>query len=245
MRRLPGILASCAVSLLVVIFTGGGFAGEKAVGGDPPFTLKRLEPIPVKAEVADTETTLFNPRNPFSIFINYELGMHCVGFDISYCCIIPPYNSIQAQAVQAGLHGDRPRLLSPADGFRLHYAVKDNTYSEGNKMKYWQVLKDVTGTGTMNAPGDNMANYVWTHLFIYRDLEGSLPAKGEGAKRLRVGREIPVNIDSGPSGFPAGIWTTPGRRGAMSSLPIHCCPRSGMSLCGSLHRTSGTPWACL
>ena len=202
MRRLPGILAFCAVSLLVMIFIGGGFAGEKAAGGDPPFTLKRLEPIPVKAEGAGTETTLFNPRNPFSIFINYELGMHCVGFDISYCCIIPPYNSIQAQAVQAGLHGDRPRLLSPGDGVRLHYAVKDNTYSEGNKMKYWQVLKDVTGTGTMNAPGDNMANYVWTHLFIYRDLEGSLPAKGEEAKRLRVGREIPVNVDSGPSGKP-------------------------------------------
>ena len=101
-----------------MIFIGGGFAGEKAAGGDPPFTLKRLEPIPVKAEGAGTETTLFNPRNPFNIFINYELGMHCVGFDMSYCCIIPPYNSIQAQAVQTACTAKDPRLLSPGGQVR-------------------------------------------------------------------------------------------------------------------------------
>ncbi len=39
----------------------------------------------------------YNPKNPYNIFSNYELGMHCVGFDVSYCCIIPSYNSIQAQ----------------------------------------------------------------------------------------------------------------------------------------------------
>ena len=47
--------------------------------------------------------------------------MHCVGFDISYCCIIPPYNSIQAQAVQSGLGGGLPRLLTPGDGVKLRY----------------------------------------------------------------------------------------------------------------------------
>ena len=42
--------------------------------------------------------------------------MHCVGFDISYCCVIPPYNSIQAQAVKTGEHGRLPGLISPDDG---------------------------------------------------------------------------------------------------------------------------------
>ena len=67
-------------------------------------------------------------------------------------------------------------------------------------MKYWRALKDVRGTGTMDGPNDNMANYVWTHLFIYKDLEGTLPDKPEAFQRLHIGREIPVNIDAGPSG---------------------------------------------
>ena len=69
-------------------------------------------------------------------------------------------------------------------------------------MKYWQVLKDVSGSGTMNDPNDNMANYVWDHLFIYKDLEGTIPKNSEPFKRLHIGEEIPVNIDSGPSGKP-------------------------------------------
>ena len=30
----------------------------------------------------------------YRIMMNYELGMHCTGFDFEYCCILPPYNSI-------------------------------------------------------------------------------------------------------------------------------------------------------
>ena len=26
--------------------------------------------------------------------------MHCTGFDFSYCCVLPPYNSILAQVVK-------------------------------------------------------------------------------------------------------------------------------------------------
>ena len=144
--------------------------------------------------------TLYDPKNPYTIFINYELGMHCVGFDISYCCVIPPYNSIQAQAVRTGAGGELPQLLSPDDGLQLYYSVRDNSYSEGNKMRYWQVSKDVFGDGKMDKPGDNMANYVWTHLFIYKDLEGTMPPDWTEAKRLHVGKEIQVPIDSGPTG---------------------------------------------
>ena len=144
--------------------------------------------------------TLYDPRDPFAIFINYELGMHCVGFDISYCCIIPPYNSIQAQAIKTGMKGELPRLLSPDDGISLTYSVRDNSYSEGNKMKYWQVPKDVNGNGRMDDPGDSMANYVWTHLFIYKDLEGTIPSDWSDENRLFVGKQIQVPIDAGPTG---------------------------------------------
>jgi len=184
-------LASALLSL--VAFDTGGTGNTGAPDKDPPFGLSRLGSsggIP----------GFFNPRSPYNIMINYELGMHCVGFDISYCCIIPPYNSIEAQAIESGLNGMRPRLLTPQDGISLHYGIRDNTYSEGNKMKYWQVAKDVSGTGAMNSPNDNMANYVWNHLFIYQDLNGTLPEKPEKGQRRYVGREIPVNIDSGPTG---------------------------------------------
>jgi hypothetical protein len=164
-----------------------------------PFKLTALKKVKAKNK-AGKRVTLYDPRNPYEIFINYELGMHCVGFDISYCCVIPPYNSIQAQAVRSGVDGGLPTLLSPDDGMQLHYSVRDNTYSEGNKMRYWEVAKDVSGDGRMDEPGDNMANYVWTHLFIYKDLEGTIPPDWTEASRLHIGKEIQVPVDSGPSG---------------------------------------------
>jgi len=91
-------------------------------------TPQPLEDVRLKEEVT------YDPRNSYSIFINYELGMHCVGFDVSYCCIIAPYNSVQAQVVRAGLGGEMPRLLSPDDKVKLYYHIEDNSYSEGNKM---------------------------------------------------------------------------------------------------------------
>src|SRR5512139_1856612 len=196
-RHLHYLLLPAAILMAALALSSG--ADQRAYDRNPPFKLTLLDRVTVKTGQAE-KTTLSNPRNPYGIFINYELGMHCVGFDVSYCCIIPPYNSIQAQVVKSGAAGDKPRLLSPADDIRLHYHVRDNSYSEGNKMKYWQVLKDADGNGSMSDPGDNMANYVWNHLFIYRDLEGTIPEGPPGPGRLYIGRDIRVNIDSGPSG---------------------------------------------
>ena len=183
-----------AVCILIVtaVFVS---AEDSPYDTNPPFGTGNLEQVKLAGGV-----TAFNPRNPYNIFINYELGMHCVGFDISYCCVIPPYNSVQAQSVKAGTGGGLPMLLAPDDGYSLYYHIKDNSYSEGNKMKYWEVRKDVFGNGNTNDPGDNMANYVWTHLFIYKDLEGTLPPDPANAKRLHVGKEIQVPVDSGPTG---------------------------------------------
>ncbi len=200
MKRYSALFVLFQAAMLILIFTVVFAGDEKMYDAGPPFKLNLLKSMRAKIDRAGKEETVYNPKNSYSIFINYELGMHCVGFDVSYCCIIPPYNSVQAQAVQSGSNGERPRLLSPDDKVKLYYYVKDNSYSEGNKMKYWQVLKDVDGNGTMGDPGDNMANYVWDHLFIYRDLEGTLPEDPEQSKRLHIGKEIPVNIDSGPSG---------------------------------------------
>lgn len=198
-KKFPGLFilwsVVLSISTIIIYVVAAAAIREQEYDVNPPFELSLLHPYE-----ATSGTYFFDPKNPYNIFINYELGMHCVGYDISYCCIIPPYNSIQAQAVQSGRQGSLPLFLSPADNIRLHYSVRSNSYSEGNKMKYWQALKDVSGKGTMDSPGDNMANYVWNHLFIYKDLEGTLPADPKPIERLHIGREIPVNVDAGPSG---------------------------------------------
>ncbi len=134
---------------------------------------------------------------------------------MDYCCVIPPYNSIQAQAIKGGKDGELPKLLTPDDDIKLYYYVKDNTYSEGNKMKYWSVRKDADGDGHLDSAGDNVANYVWTHLYIYKDLEGTIPEGVSDKNRLRIGRQIPVKIDAGSSGKPVsgGYLSYAGKNG--------------------------------
>jgi mono/diheme cytochrome c family protein len=185
------IQSSVAVSLAI----GAAYAGAD-YPKEPPFTLDKLEKVKYNGSEA------YQPLADYNIFINYELGMHCVGFEMSYCCVIPPYNSIQSQAIQVGKDGKMPKLLTPEDKVKLYYNTRDNSYSEGNKMKYWSVPKDVDGDGHFDSPGDNVANYVWTHLFIYKDLEGTIPQGATEKDRLRIGRQVKVKIDAGPSGMP-------------------------------------------
>ncbi len=194
--RYAAMLVS-ALCLLFLAYHDGLAASGSGYDPNPPFGLDGLEKSGGKAGPAGKEA--YGPKNEYNLFINYELGMHCVGFDLSYCCVIPPYNSIQAQAVKSGTQDSPPRLLSPEDKVKLYYSVRDNSYSEGNKMKYWQIVKDVDMNGKMSDPGDNLPNYVWDHLFIYKDLEGTLPDDWQKAKRLHVGRDMPINIDSGPT----------------------------------------------
>jgi len=165
---------------------------SSAYDANPPFKFSKLKKV----------GSNYEPKNKYNIFVNYELGMHCVGFSMDYCCVIPPYNSIQAQAIKTGGNGEIPTLLSPEDNVKLYYYVRDNSYSEGNKMKYWTVAKDVDGDGHFDSAGDNVANYVWTHLFIYKDLAGTIPNGATDKDRLRIGRQVPVKIDAGPSGMP-------------------------------------------
>ncbi|HEY6000041.1 MAG TPA: hypothetical protein VI078_12195 [bacterium] len=201
--RLAGRGAIAAAWLAALLAAGGVSAGPPAgapagtsADAGPPFALGRLAPVTSAAGAP-----AYDPQGEFAIFVNYELGMHCVGFDISYCCIIPPYNSVQAQALRTARDGGLPRLLTPADGLGLAYAVADNSYSEGNKMRYWGAAKDVDGNGGAGNPGDSMANYVWSHLFIYRDLAGTLPPDWRPEARKRIGVQLQVPVDAGPSGM--------------------------------------------
>ncbi len=193
---------------VVSVIAALALTAASAYNTNPPFSLSKLEKVTVNGKTA------YQSKKDYNMFVNYELGMHCVGFDMSYCCVIPPYNSIQSQAFKVGKNGELPKQLSPDDGVKLYAYTHDNTYSEGNKMKYWGVKKDNNGDGDMNDPLDNVANYVWTHLFIYKDLEGTIPSGASESDRLRVGRQIPVKVDHGPSGAPmAGYMSYSGEKG--------------------------------
>jgi mono/diheme cytochrome c family protein len=199
-NSIPVRLSPCLSLFVMCVLIVSVAIADAADNSNPPFKLTQLKKVEIKAGIPAKIVAAYDPKNPYNIFINYELGMHCVGFDISYCCVIPPYNSVQAQPVMSGSKGKKPKLLSPDDGVKLYYYIRDNSYSEGNKMKFWQVAKDVNGNGKMGDPGDNMANYVWDHLFIYTDLKGTLPTDWQKEKRLYVGKEIQVKVDSGPTG---------------------------------------------
>jgi hypothetical protein len=152
----------------------------------------------------------------YVISINYELGMHCTGFDFSYCCVLPPYNSILTQVVRHGKLGKdgRPVVLAAdpkdptvvVDGdkrYKLFYEHIDNTYSEGNKMAYWNVPYDINADGNPYGANESVANTYFDHLYVYADLEGSNPKNtSKDSEKLRVGADMPIPLDSGPSGQP-------------------------------------------
>jgi hypothetical protein len=178
----------------------GARAEEPSYDLGPPFGFDLLEPAETDASDQEKGERTYKSRHPYSICVSSPMGMHFTALDMSYCCILPPHVSIQAQIVQTGHGAERPRLLTPEDKVTLGYSIQDNSYSEGNKIKYWHALKDVSGDGSMISPNDNMAHYVWTHLFIYRDLEGTLPDDPQEPQRMHLGGEIPMVVDAGPFG---------------------------------------------
>ena len=152
------------------------------------------------------------PKNQYNITINYELGMHCTGFDFSYCCVLPPYNSIQSQVIKTAWGRKKyPELLDAdpedpgvlLDGkkrMRLAYGHVDNTYAEGNKLHYWSVPYDVDGDGKYG-PDENVANAYFTHLYVYKDLKGSNPkGTSKDSEKMFVGLQIKIPKDNGPAG---------------------------------------------
>ena len=87
------------------------------------------------------------PKNAFNILMNYELGMHCTGFEFAYCCVLPPYNSILAQVVKTEKNGGKPELLEadPYNGLDFldrPTVLRDKTLDKNDNfqkyvLRYW------------------------------------------------------------------------------------------------------------
>ncbi len=178
-------------------------------GCAPQQSAKASAPGAKGVAVASAKT---KPKNDYNITVNYELGMHCTGFDFTYCCVLPPYNSVQSQVIKTATGPKKyPELLESdekdhgvlVDGkkrFKLAYGHIDNTYSEGGKLSYWNVPYDVNGDGKWGK-NENVANAYWTHLYVYKDLKGTNPKHtSKDSEKLVVGLQIPVPLDNGPAG---------------------------------------------
>ncbi len=114
--------------------------------GDDSFTYQAKDANGNLSNVAKVNIHIQSDQPDFKIMMNYELGMHCTGFEFSYCCILPPYNSIVAQVVKPQQPGslvsnaDYPRLLEAdptngLDGLGRETVLRDYD-SAGNFKKY-------------------------------------------------------------------------------------------------------------
>ena len=134
-------------------------------------------------------------QNQFNIMMNYELGMHCTGFEFAYCCVLPPYNSILAQVVKtdAGDNDDDfPRLLEGdpnqnKDGLGRETVLRDPALDENGHFKkyvlrYWhdaQPRNDGRGkpqSSTLISAQELNSMFMWNTIYDVagRDANGKL-----------------------------------------------------------------------
>ncbi len=70
-----------------------------------------------------------------------DLGMHCYSPDYEDMAILPPYNNLFAQVIEAG---DPPKIIT--EGIVVEYSFTENTYSAGkpgmpDKTNFWDHVK--------------------------------------------------------------------------------------------------------
>ena len=134
------------------------------------------------SEVTTVNIHILSDQPDFKIMMNYELGMHCTGFEFSYCCVLPPYNSIVAQVVKPQVPGspqsnaDYPRVLegdpnNGLDGLGRETVLRDYDGS-GNFQKYYlEYFHDAMPRREGNMPGTFNSNAGASTLIS--DIEGN------------------------------------------------------------------------
>ena len=69
---------------------------------DDQFTYQATDGINL-SEVATVNVRTLPKQTDFKFMMNYELGMHCTGFEFAYCCVLPAYNSIITQIAKPAI----------------------------------------------------------------------------------------------------------------------------------------------
>jgi hypothetical protein len=144
-------------------YVPGGSQGDN---DNDSFTYRAVDAYGAESEVATVNIHTLSDQPDFKIMMNYELGMHCTGFEFSYCCVLPPYNSIVAQVVKPQMsellepdsNADYPRLLegdpnNGLDGLGRQTVLRDYD-GDGNIKKYFlEYYHDAMPRREGNMPG--------------------------------------------------------------------------------------------
>jgi len=128
------------------------------------FFLTSMAAIMIIVGVGNTDEQLtFAAGGKYKILAWNDLGMHCYNRDFADLAVLPPYNTLWVQVVEAG---DPPVLVT--SGITVEYSYSNNTYSVG-KTNFWTYAKDLFGvdlapniglkgkglSGTMDLVGDH------------------------------------------------------------------------------------------
>jgi hypothetical protein len=90
-------------------FTYNPPAGAPAGGAaylDDTFTYQASDGVNL-SEVTTVNVRTLPKQTAFKFMMNYELGMHCTGFEFAYCCVLPAYNSIVSQIAKPAIGNPR------------------------------------------------------------------------------------------------------------------------------------------
>ena len=181
-------------------YTPNGSQGDNDNDG---FTYKAKDADDNLSAAATVNIHIESDQPDFKIMMNYELGMHCTGFEFSYCCVLPPYNSILAQVVKPQTPGSRfQRGLSalltadPNNGLDPlgRETVLRDYDSDGNINKYYlEYFHDAQPRREGNMPG------------FFNDQTSTLISAVEGNSLLYW--NTPYSTRRLPDGMPAS-WST-------------------------------------
>jgi hypothetical protein len=142
----------------------------------------------------------FPAQTDYKIMMNYELGMHCTGFEFAYCCVLPVYNSILAQIVKpqgTGSNSQAPVLLEAdhnigLDALSRPTVVRDKELDANGNFKkyvvrYWHDAQDRSGdtngkaqTSTLISAVEGNSLFAWNTTFDSAEVlaDGSLNTAG-------------------------------------------------------------------
>ena len=87
---------------------------------NPPFSLDKLKPITYKSD--GTTIKAYDPTTDYRIFVNYELGMHCVGFEMSYCIMNPFFKTSKSSFLIPPFYDTNGNSFAPL-GSKLFIAL--------------------------------------------------------------------------------------------------------------------------
>ncbi len=155
------------------------------------FVYQAVDSLGVTSAEATVNINILSDQPDFKIMMNYELGMHCTGFEFAYCCVLPPYNSILAQVVKSESNGgDFPRLLegdphNGLDGLGRETVVRDYELDGTFKKYYLEYFHDAQprreGQGKRQRGASLISAVEGNSLFYHQTIYDSAALDANGA----------------------------------------------------------------